>query len=99
MAPAPGNADNWVEELVQFLRRQPGVSALRLDPAAHKVSVATVGQVDLADFEARLAATITAIEAKLQDPATGRVGSGFSLHRDGAAVVLERDSCQTAETL
>jgi Zn2+/Cd2+-exporting ATPase len=113
MAPTSGNADNWVEELVQFLRRQPGVSALRLDPAAHKVAVATVGQVDLADFEARLAATIAAIEDKLTtaplrsldasygaaNPALARVGSGFSLRRDGAAVVLERDSCQTAETL
>jgi Cd2+/Zn2+-exporting ATPase len=99
MAPVSGNADHWVEELVQFLRRQPGVSALRLDPAAHRIAVATVGQVDLADFEARLAATIAAIEAKLPDPATGRVGSGFSLRRDGAAMVLERDSCQTAETL
>jgi Cd2+/Zn2+-exporting ATPase len=96
---APAEANNWVEDLVRFLRRQPGVSALRLDPTAHKVAVATVGQVDLEDFEARLAETISSIEARLTASGALQAPAGYSLRREGEAVVLERNSCQTAETL
>ena len=49
--PKPSDAgEPWVETMVQFLRRQPGVSAVRLDPAAHRIEVATVGQVDFRAF-------------------------------------------------
>src|SRR6187402_3005810 len=58
---------NWTDELVRFLCEHPGVGAVRLDPAAHKVSVATLGQVDLRDLESRLADTIAAVEAKFAD--------------------------------
>ncbi len=97
MTPPPGNADHWVEELARFLRRQPGVSALRVDPAAHRVAVATMGPIDLEDFETRLTETIAAIEARLAATPARPAPAGFSFRRDGAALVLERDSCVTAE--
>ena len=89
----------WVGELVRFLRTQPGVSAVRIDPAAHTVAVATVGEVDLAEFEKKLAATITAIEAQLAAKATGRAPAGYSLRQEGGATVVGRDSCVTAEKM
>ncbi|HVW21663.1 MAG TPA: cation-translocating P-type ATPase [Opitutaceae bacterium] len=92
-------AARWAEELARFLRREPGVSALRIDPAAHKVAVATVGQIDLQDFEARLAETIAAIESDLDARRSAAVPAGFSLRREGEALVLGRDSCATAERL
>jgi Cd2+/Zn2+-exporting ATPase len=100
MTQPPGNADNWVEELARFLRTQPGLSAVRLDAGAHKVAFATVpGQAMMEDFEARLAETIAAIEARLDAAGTPRAPAGFSLRQQGRALVLGRDSCATAERL
>ncbi len=45
----------WVEELVRFLRTQPEVTAVRIDPTAHRVAVATVGNVALDGLESKLA--------------------------------------------
>ena len=89
----------WVEALVAFLRTQPGVNAVRIDPAAQTVEVATIGDVDLAQFSEKLAATITAIEARLAASAPGATPQGFSLKHDGAALVVGRDTCVTAETM
>ncbi|MEJ1973208.1 MAG: cation-translocating P-type ATPase [Lacunisphaera sp.] len=93
------NAANWTDELVRFLCEQPGVGAVRVDPAAHRVSVATLGQVNLADLEARLAATIAAVEAKFADQPARLAAAGFSLKRDGDAVVVGRNMGATAENL
>ena len=89
----------WVEELVRFLRTQPGVTAVRIDPTAHKVSVATVGNVALDGLESKLAATIAAVEAQLAAKGVGQAPAGFSLRKDGAATVVGRDTCVTAEKL
>ena len=89
----------WVEELVRFLRAQPGVTAVRIDPAAHKVAVATVGNVVLDGLESKLAATIAAVEAQLAAKGVGQAPAGFSLRKDGAATVIGRDTCVTAEKL
>ena len=43
MAEPDNPGSGWVEELVHFLREEPGISAVRIDPAAHRLSVATVG--------------------------------------------------------
>jgi Cd2+/Zn2+-exporting ATPase len=90
---------NWVTELVAFLRTQPGVSAVRINPASHALSVATIGDVDLAALGQKLAATIAAVEARLEAKAAGVAPAGYSLKQDGAALVLGRDSCVTAEKL
>ena len=58
MTKAVQASENWTEELVRFLCEQPGVGAVRVDPATRQVSIATIGQVNLADLESRLAATI-----------------------------------------
>src|SRR5471032_404558 len=99
MANPVDTGSEWIEELVRFLRTQPGVSAVRIDPSAHRVAVATVGAIDLTDFEEKLAATIAAIEAHLAARDAGRAPAGYSLRQDGSATVVGRDSCVTAEKM
>lgn len=88
---------NWVDELVAFLREQPAVSAVRIDPTARKVSVATIGNVDLGDFQSRLAETIASVEAQLA--AKPKAPAGYALRQEGGATVVGRDTCVTAEKL
>ena len=90
---------NWTADLVRFLREQPEVRAVRIDAVAHKVAVATISEIDLPDLEVKLAATISAIEARLASGAKLQVSPGFSLKQEGGAVVLGRDTCVTAERL
>jgi Cd2+/Zn2+-exporting ATPase len=92
-------AHNWVEELVAFLRTQPSVSAVRIDPTAQKVQLATIGNVALAGLEEKLAATIAAIEAELATRGVAPAPVGFSVRQEGGATVVGRDSCTTAEKM
>ena len=89
---------NWVDELVAFLREQPEISALRIDPSKHTMSVATIGRVDLADFQAKLAATVANVEAQLATNSKLKVPAGYALKQEGGATVLGRETCVTAET-
>ena len=93
------SANNWADDLVQFLCEQPGVGAVRLDPSTHRVSVATLGQVNLAELESKLAETIEAVEKKFADQPARLAAAGFSLKRDGNAVVIGRNMGATAESL
>ncbi|MGH7956288.1 MAG: hypothetical protein ACREH8_04665, partial [Opitutaceae bacterium] len=90
---------NWVGELVEFLRTQPSVSAVRIDPAAQKVAVATIGNVEIDGLEAKLAETIAAIEAELAARESTRVPTGYSVRDEGGTFVVGRDHCTTAETM
>ena len=90
---------NWVEELVAFLREQPEISAVRIDPANHTMSVATIGPIDLADFRAKLALTVASVESQLAASAKLKVPAGYALKQEGRATVLGRETCVTAEKL
>lgn len=97
---SPGsNEANWTQELVRFLCEQPEVGAVRLDPAGQRVSVATLGQVDLAALEAKLAATIAAVESRFATQPARLAAAGFTLRHEGGAVVIGRHMGQTAEKL
>jgi len=99
MKPATDPAGDWVQELARFLRAHPGVNALRIDAAAHHMTVATLGPIDLGDFAEKLTDTIAAIEAELGAKGLSAAPPGYSLRREGGAVVLGRDTCETAEKL
>jgi Cd2+/Zn2+-exporting ATPase len=92
----------WIEDLVNFLHAQPGVTAVRVDPTGKKLSVATLGgDIDLAAVEARLAEAITAIEARLDANAqsgAATVPRGFVLRRVGEATEVAKETCATAPT-
>jgi Cd2+/Zn2+-exporting ATPase len=93
----PGS--DWVKELAEFLRVRPGVGAVRIDAAAHRVSVATVGRVDTTGLAEKLAATVAGVESMLKKQGPASAPRGYSLRRDGQALVMARDTCETAEKL
>ncbi len=96
---APAQAQGWAEELVLFLREQPEISAVKIDPVAHKLAVATIGNVDLKLLETRLAATVAAVEARFGTLSAPKIPGGYSLKKEGESLVLGRDSCVTAEKM
>ncbi len=99
MQTAANTVENWAEALANFLRAQPGVSAVRIDPEAQRVSVATIGEVNVPDLEEKLAATIAAVEEQLAARQTANAPAGFALRREGAATVIGRRMGATAETM
>jgi len=89
----------WTETLAEFLREEPHIGAVRLDPAARRVRVATIGQVDGEALRARLLETLAAIEAELEGGGAGDAPAGFTLTREGDVVQLSAPSCETAPKL
>jgi Cd2+/Zn2+-exporting ATPase len=88
-----------VVALAGFLRSQPGVNAVRVDAGSHKISVATLGNVDLAVLEQKLAETIAAVETQLAGRGAAQAPAGFTLRQEGDATVLGRQMCENAEKL
>jgi Cd2+/Zn2+-exporting ATPase len=87
----------WAETLADFLRREPGVEAVRIDAAARKIQVATLGQVDVEALRVRLAETLTAIERELRESGGAEAQPpGFTLTREGGVVQLSVPACETA---
>lgn len=96
---APKSSGHWVDELVAFLRTQPSVNAVRIDPEAQRVAVATIGQVDLAALEDKLGETLSVIEAELAAHRASPVPAGYSVREVDGSLVIGRDQCVTAESL
>ncbi|MCB1235866.1 MAG: cation-translocating P-type ATPase [Verrucomicrobiae bacterium] len=53
-SPANPNATDWIASLAEFLVREDHVEAVRVDPVRRKVSVATLGSVDMGALRDRL---------------------------------------------
>jgi len=85
----------WTDTLAEFLRSQPGVEGVRIDTANHRVSVATLGEVDVAALESSLSATVKAVEAKLSQ--TARAPVGFTVRQEGTVTEITGPSCSTAQ--
>lgn len=90
-------AHDWVGELAAFLRDEPAVSAVRIDPVARRVEIATIGTVDLDELQVRLTETIAAVEAQTAGRHASRPPPGFSLRERDGTTELSRDTCVTAE--
>jgi Cd2+/Zn2+-exporting ATPase len=99
MKSTTGQEGDWVDALVRFIREQPGVNAVRVDPGAHKVAVATIGRDTEADLAKRLGETIAAVEAGLSAAHGGSAPRGFKLIHKGGATIVGRETCETAERL
>ena len=84
-----------------FLRSEPGLEAVRVDPTAQKVAVATLGEVDEQLLRERLREVLERIEADLpvSDQADPAVGGGFTVQRDGSQTEVAAPSCETAPNL
>lgn len=90
---------DWVKALTRFLSEEPAVGAIRVDPAVHRVSVAMLGRVDQRLLEEKLAATIAAVGEQMAGRGAQAPPAGFSLKREGTAVVVGRNMGLTPEKL
>jgi Cd2+/Zn2+-exporting ATPase len=86
-----------VEQLAQFLALEEGVEAIRINPAAQTVSVATLGRVDMDAVQTRLSAILQELD---------EAWSGLSLShgpvrltRTGEELTLQKPTCETAPKL
>jgi Cd2+/Zn2+-exporting ATPase len=98
----PAQPVAWIEELVSFLRTQPDIRAVRVDPTGKKLSVATLGDIDPAAMHAKVAETIAAIESRLKSGGqreADALPAGYVVRQMGEATEVARASCSTAETL
>ncbi len=88
----------WIEDLVKFLHAQPGVRAVRVDPAGRKLAVATIGDIDVGGIEAQVMETIAAVEARFGAGGTDAAAMplGFVLRRVGEATEVAKETCATA---
>lgn len=93
------NPTDWTEALVHFLKSEPALTAVKIDPGTHRISVASLGPVAIADLEEKLAATIAAVQADLDARPKGAAAPGYSLRQEGGATVVGRETCVTAEKL
>ncbi|HUJ43124.1 MAG TPA: cation-translocating P-type ATPase [Opitutaceae bacterium] len=90
----------WIEDLVKFLHAQPGVRAVRVDPAGRKVAVATIGDIDLDAIGRHVSDTIAAVDARFgAGSGAAAVPQGYVLRRVGSATEVARQTCSTAESL
>jgi len=96
MSTVANPTSNWAETLARFLREEPGVEALRIDTASRKVSIATLGTVDEAQLQTRLAETIAAVERQLSTQA--KAPAGFTVRQEGSFTEVTELSCPTAPT-
>ncbi|PTY06864.1 heavy metal translocating P-type ATPase [Opitutaceae bacterium EW11] len=94
MAKSDTQQQDWAQTLARFLQAAPGVEAVRIDTASRKVSVATLGQVDLPQLEEQLAATIAAVEQQLGKKS--QAPAGFEVKQEGAVTEFSGVSCATA---
>lgn len=85
---------SWTQTLAEFLNQEEGVEAVRLNPTTKTISVATLGPVDVARIEARLAETVAAITSHLDERAS--IPAGFTLKRDGTTTEFAGLTCPTA---
>ena len=87
----------WTDTLANFLRAQPSIEGLRIDTERRKVSIATLGEVDLDTLEASLLATVNAVENRLGHRA--KTPAGFTVRQEGSVTEITGPSCATAPKL
>ncbi len=90
--------DDWAKTLVAFLRSEPGLEAVRVDPAEKRVTVATLGDVDEKALRERLAQILNGIEEEIPVSQSAEVSlkGGYTLANSGTAVEISGPSCRTA---
>lgn len=91
------NHAEWVNGLSAFLRAHSEVEAVRVDPARHRIEIATLGLVDLEQLHARLSETIVRIQAgEVIERASGILGMDTAV---SGGIGLQKPSCLTAPQL
>ncbi|MDR1789489.1 MAG: cation-transporting P-type ATPase, partial [Opitutaceae bacterium] len=85
---------SWTDTLAEFLRREPGVGAVRVNIAGRTVDVATLGAADEGRLRAHVEETLRSVAP---GAATGGgAPRGFVVRNEGGTVELAGESCPTA---
>lgn len=98
----PAQAVSWIDGLADFLMDEVGVEAIRVNPEDRRVSVATLGKVDSAALQNKLAEVLKVLDAqwvvggKAIQPTQDHQTGAFHVKHDSREVVLEKPSCPTA---
>ena len=87
-----------MESLADFLLNESGVEAIRVNPDDRKVSVATLGQVDLAALQLKLTEILKSLDEHCNDNAL-TISAPLHLKQEGHDVLIEKPSCLTAPKL
>lgn len=100
-AAAPQTAPSWIDGLADFLLSERGVEAIRVNPENRKISVATLGQVDAAALQRKLADVLKVLDAHWHGPEHGAapgtmLEGGLHLRHGEEHLTLEKPSCPTA---
>ncbi|MGB3117656.1 MAG: cation-transporting P-type ATPase, partial [Verrucomicrobiales bacterium] len=106
-APAhPPSTLSWEDSLATFLLREEGLEALRVDPRQRKISLATLGPVDLEAIQERLEGLLATLDEPGWTPSpvssAKPAPAGFGLrvsHPKVDEMLLEKPSCDTAPKL
>ena len=91
-----------MEKLSEFLRSESNVEAILVRPEDHKVSVATLGEVDANRLQSKLESLLRTLdEEHLEEATAGRdVGPGIMVRKlPHEETLLEKPSCPTAPML
>jgi Cd2+/Zn2+-exporting ATPase len=100
--PGPNpSASSALTRLARFLKTEPGVEAVRVDPELRKISVATLGEVDWAGVEAHLREALSEIQGELaaREGRKASVVDGIRVQQSEGETLLEKPSCPTAPTM
>jgi Cd2+/Zn2+-exporting ATPase len=89
------NAADWADALAAFLQESSRVEAIRYHATHRKLEIATLGEVNMEALQARLKATLDAIEKR---PSVKPIGVSISSKADGA-LELSKATCLTAPQL
>lgn len=89
-------SEDWTATLAAFLRADPHLTAIRIDPAHRRVAVATMGEVDEALLRERLRDTLGAVERQLAATPGAGPPAGYTLTRTGGMTQLAGPTCETA---
>lgn len=95
-------APEWVERLTDFLNREGEVEAILVQPGAHRVSLATLGNVDETKLRARLDAVLRSLDEKTLSVGSSASGANLGsvrMRQLPNETLFEKPSCPTAPTL
>lgn len=86
------HASTWMEGLAAFLEKDGEILAMRLDPVAQTISVATQGSVNAAKLRERLHTLIHGLDEKFLStrPGNGHAGAALTIERPRATVDADR---------
>ncbi len=96
-----GESVSWVDLLAAFIAEEVEIEAILVDRGAHRISVATLGRVEISALEERLSALLRRLDETALDSPGHAAGRGLRSPVEvrelpSRSTLLEKPSCPTA---